>query len=168
MKFRMYYLFYPASLLPHKNHSLLCEPEVIKVLDKYGFIVWITVTRAFHSNRDQSAVLNLGRLSHKECLVKMEEANALLFLSSCESLGIPLIEAATLNKPVVCPDLPYSRELLGDSSYFFNFEHFLISFETALRNLSVDLDSGIEKKAILCKAMIPLNDALNFFSTLLD
>ena len=61
----------------------------------------------------------LGRISHDLCIDYIKKSSALLFLSSFESLGLPLIEAAQLAKPVICPDLNYTRELLGSSPYFY-------------------------------------------------
>lgn len=163
----MRYLIYPASLLPHKNHFLLHAPELIRLLEKYSFIVQVTLPSPYVEPVNP-VVQNLGRLSHNECRAAIKRSDALLFLSSCESLGVPLIEAAELHKPVVCPFLPYSRELLGGSPYYFCFDNFLISFEIALKTLATDLNYCIERKAILQKEMVPINDAIAFFFALLD
>jgi len=47
----------------------------------------------------------------------MSTCHALLFLSALESLGFPLIEAAEHSLPVIAPDKPYVRELLGSNFY---------------------------------------------------
>lgn len=110
--------FYPASFLEHKNHSLLNHPFVTKYLKSHAITIYLTISPSDFIF-DSSNLTLLGRLPHKSCMELLEQSSALLFLSSFESLGLPLIEATQLNKPVICPDLPYSRELLGDSAYFF-------------------------------------------------
>jgi len=164
----MFCLVYPASFLPHKNHCLLEKPEVLNVLKKHGFALKITLALPASFRAPHELVQNLGRISREESLNLIAASDALLFLSSCESLGVPLLEAAMLGKPVVCPDLPYSRELLGCSAYYFNFQNFLLSFEQSLETLSEDLRSFNEKKAILQKKVIPLRDAFDCFLALLD
>ena len=42
-----------------------------------------------------------------------------MFASFCESFGHPLIEALALNKPLVCVDWPYAREICGDAALYF-------------------------------------------------
>ena len=47
-----------------------------------------------------------------------EEVDACVFASFCESFGHPLVEALALDKPLICADLPYAREICGDSALY--------------------------------------------------
>lgn len=114
-------LFYPASFLPHKNHSLLANPLITEFLLQYDIMIYLTISESDCSFISPN-IISLGRISHQECMQYLEQSSALLFLSSFESLGLPLIEAAQMQKPVICPDLAYARELLGDSAYYFSLQ----------------------------------------------
>ena len=39
--------------------------------------------------------------------------DALVFPSTIETFGLPLIEAASMGKPIIASDLDYAREVLG-------------------------------------------------------
>ena len=47
-----------------------------------------------------------------------EEVDACVFASFCESFGHPLVEALALGKSLICADLPYAREICGDSALY--------------------------------------------------
>ena len=48
------------------------------------------------------------------------EMDAMLFLSTDESYGFPLVEAMFVGLPIICPDLPYARVLCGDQAIYFD------------------------------------------------
>ena len=111
-------LFYPASFLPHKNHFILNSPVVIDFLNSYDVRLYLTISRS-DMNFTSSNIIALDRISHTSCMEYLQRSFSLFFLSSFESLGLPIIEATQLGKPVICPNLAYSRELLGDTAYYF-------------------------------------------------
>jgi len=113
-----YRLFYPASFLPHKNHHLLLDSELLHYFVQNNIQVAMTIDSKDFPIELSSVLICLGRLNHDECISFLRQSDALLFLSQFESLGLPLIEAASARKPVICFDLPYCRELLGDSPYY--------------------------------------------------
>jgi len=117
-----YKLFYPASLLPHKNHHLLLEPKLLDYLTVNNIQVRLTINEDQLLAKPTEAVICLGPLNHDDCIALLRESDALLFLSEFESLGLPLIEAVNARKPVISYDLPYCRELLGDSPYYILYE----------------------------------------------
>ena len=53
-------------------------------------------------------------------LEEYNKADALLFLSTAESYGFPLIEAMYIGLPIVCPNLPYALEICGDQALYFD------------------------------------------------
>lgn len=155
-------LFYPASLLPHKNHKLLDHTLVSDCLAKNDVQIYLTISVSDMTFSSSNIVL-LGRLTHETCMHYLENSSALLFLSSFESLGLPLIEASQLNKPCICPDLPYTRELLGDSPYFYR--------DMSVNSLISTINHFVEeshspRSSVLVSALVPIECAWNKFISL--
>ncbi len=46
--------------------------------------------------------------------------DGVMFLSTSESYGLPLVEAMACGLPVVCPDLEYARTICGDVAIYFD------------------------------------------------
>jgi glycosyltransferase involved in cell wall biosynthesis len=56
-----------------------------------------------------------------ELLLKLyNSASALLMASESEGFGLPLVEAARHNLPIIARDLPVFREIAGDHAFYFN------------------------------------------------
>jgi glycosyltransferase involved in cell wall biosynthesis len=140
--------FYPAAFYPHKKHQFL------NLINKYlksknthdlDFEIWLTLSNEeFLMFRDVKFLKNLGRLNTQEMNKKYSEVDALLFLSSMESYGLPLIEALTLNLPILVADFNYSRWLCEDLAYYFK-PYDEQSFINSLNILSKDIS---EKKEV--------------------
>jgi glycosyltransferase involved in cell wall biosynthesis len=62
----------------------------------------------------------VGHLSSAEMINAYGAVDALLFLSKKESFGFPLLEAMFLGLPVICPDLPYAKNLCGEQAIYFD------------------------------------------------
>lgn len=54
-----------------------------------------------------------GFIPHDQVLSMVKSADALLFPSMIETLGLPLLEAASLGVPVIANDMEYVREVLN-------------------------------------------------------
>jgi glycosyltransferase involved in cell wall biosynthesis len=65
------------------------------------------------------ALLYPHRLSAATVADLYQIADALLFPSTQEGFGIPLIEAGLARLPVFCSDLPPFREIAGDRVHYF-------------------------------------------------
>ena len=164
----MIYLFYPASFLPHKNHALLLNKNFKNLCNYYSIIIQITIKEEEFLTFPPSLHLNnIKRNSRNAILKYMKDATALLFLSSFESLGLPLIEAALLDKPVICPDLDYSRELLGDSAYYFDLNNFDHSFGMIISNFLADYSNSSQRNAILMPPVVNIDDTIERFFNVL-
>lgn len=61
-----------------------------------------------------SAVRELPGLADTQVAALLAGSRGLLFPSRAEGFGLPAVEAAALNIPVICTDLPAIREVLGD------------------------------------------------------
>ena len=104
------YLFYPSHSEKYKNHSFLsaCAPLL---RTQFGMDVICTTD-------DIQNVTNVGRLSHHDTISKLRDCKALIFPSRRESLGVPLMEAAVLGKPIVAPTLQYVQEVVSNIYYY--------------------------------------------------
>jgi glycosyltransferase involved in cell wall biosynthesis len=154
---------YPASYLKHKNHSLLFvnAKTIYKHFPELEFI--LTIERNEFINIPKN-IKCIGRVSRSEVMEKLINADALLFLSSFESLGIPLIEAAKLSKPIIVPKLSYSKELIGENAYYFDLnKNFLDSFLNTLFLFRNDLKNNKVRKSILIPEIISTDTLMRFF-----
>ncbi|EGT3617791.1 glycosyltransferase family 4 protein [Clostridium perfringens] len=55
----------------------------------------------------------LGHLNLKKLNEYYSTANIVVFPSYIETVGLPLMEAASFNKKIICSDLEYAREVLA-------------------------------------------------------
>lgn len=111
-------LFYPSRFYPHKNHSLLDRKTLDLLCDDVSEIV-LTVDPSVLQTSDHPLIRCIGEVGLDRVIQEYESADALLFLSRTESYGLPLLEALWLDMPIICPDLPYARDILPDNPYYF-------------------------------------------------
>ena len=107
------FIFYPAFFYPNKNHKLLslCS-DYIK--EKFGFSIVVT-----HGG-GLSGLIELGHVETHEVQWIVGQSEAIIFPSTHETFGYPLVEAAGYNKPVLALDREYSREVVRNCYYFEN------------------------------------------------
>lgn len=109
-------LFYPATGFIYKNHGLLSKS--LLSIDKHltqKIVLFLTIDeKDFETkvNLINVEIVFLGQLSYKEVLWMFSVIDALVFPSYIETLGLPLIEAASFGLPIIVSDLPYAREVL--------------------------------------------------------
>lgn len=132
-------LFYPAAGYPHKNHILLSKLDPLASWPVNRLA--LTLDRKFHPAPMLPWVDCRGFLSPEEMNVEYSLVDALLFLSKLESYGFPLIEAMFVGIPIVCPNLPYAREICGDQAIYFNADE-PSSLLVALQTLEARLNDG--------------------------
>ena len=110
-----YSFFYPASTFAHKRTDLAVE-----VFYNLRSNIKLNITiNEVDTQYKSSNVNTLGKINFDNVIQEFQNADALLFTSEKESLGLPLLEALSLEKPAVLPDLPYAREIYGDSGCYF-------------------------------------------------
>lgn len=117
---------YPATGLCYKNHFTLFRalyilkkqhpeisdrvriyitisqekyPEYIKYISRYGLI---------------NNIFFIGQISRLKLFSMYKTSNGLLFPSTLETIGLPLLEAASMGIPILVSELEYAIEILKD------------------------------------------------------
>ena len=132
-------LIYPSLGYSHKNHKLLS-----KIIPDLDFpISDIILTLDKHSNPAShfTWIKCVGFLTSQELKKIYSTVDSLIFLSKEESYGFPLVEAMFVGIPIICPDLPYARNLCGDKAIYFDPDS-PESLILAIRRLKKMLDRG--------------------------
>lgn len=155
---------YVASGEPHKNHRQLIEawcllakegvfPSLRLTLDEVHFAAlcsWIEQK----VEQYQLNVENAGSLLHSQVKKLYGHAGALIYPSTFESFGLPLIEARQAGLPVLASELDYVRDVL-DPEQTFDPES-AVSMARAVKRFM-----GIEEQSL------PLQDAAGFMRHIL-
>lgn len=115
---------YVALYAPYKGHDTLAI-ALSKIKKRFPDLsksikIHLTMTEAdssqFYNFAKKLGVLNNfvfeGLLPHDKILSMYRGSNGLLFPSTIETLGLPLIEAASLGTKILVSDLPYAHEVL--------------------------------------------------------
>lgn len=119
---------YVASGEPHKNHRQLIEawcilaeedihPRLVLTVDENAFPAlchWIDEKMKAHS----LYVDNLGSVSADVVADIYANAEALIYPSTFESLGLPLIEAKQAGIPILASELDYVRDVVSPAQTF--------------------------------------------------
>ena len=120
--------FYPAAAFSYKNHAVILdalaqlrdEPRIRAVFTLSG-----TENQQARMLREDAEARNLpidwvGGLTQRE-VFEQYTRSVLLFPSTIETAGLPLLEARLHRAPVIAADLEYAREALEghDEASFF-------------------------------------------------
>jgi glycosyltransferase involved in cell wall biosynthesis len=81
-------------------------------------------------------IYNLGLLPNNEIIEILNKVDALIFTSTSESFGLPLVEAALLKKPILSIDLPYVNEIISTP---YKFENTSESLDECINKFIADL-----------------------------
>lgn len=109
-------LLYVTNKEKYKNNKRL-----IKAIEKYNSEneVKVYLTLTLHG-KNQPFVNFIGKIDHAEMPVIYKNADALIFPSLVESLGLPLLEAQKFNLNIIASNLPYAKEICGDQAIYFD------------------------------------------------
>jgi glycosyltransferase involved in cell wall biosynthesis len=118
---------YVADGVPHKNHRILVEAW--RSLAQEGLRPSLALTLSgrdgdLRREIEQSAadsglrITDLGQMPHDEVLALYGRSKAMIFPSSAESLGLPLIEATHMGLPILAPELDYVRDVCTPAQTF--------------------------------------------------
>lgn len=120
-----FHFIYPASTVVYKNHVILCR--ALNRIKKINYDVYRRIKVHFTIKEDNypqslkceiikndvlDSIVFDGVMPHDELLRYYKSSQCLLFPSYLETLGLPLLEAASFGLPVLTVDLPYAREVM--------------------------------------------------------
>ena len=128
-------LIYPAAPYPHKNHKFLKSTN----FGKHFEIVFTCKPEDLNLTLQQ--IEYAGQLTQKQLYEHFKHVDGIIFLSECESLGLPLLEALKCNLPIICPVADYTKNLESDNCFFFNLDE-PESLSLALINLQTKIEKG--------------------------
>lgn len=122
-----YDFFYPAIGTIHKNHILLLEAfEELLAHGKKATLA-VTISEQYESllhrvdrvnAKYPNSIINLGYCDEKQLDISYRKSKALIFPSTMESLGLPLIEALAYGLKVMSSDLEYSYKVISNPIVF--------------------------------------------------
>ena len=125
LKFKLYKnrrkikLLYPSNHYEYKNHKLLIE--LFNSFRIKNLEIHITATKKeFQKFENYKNFKRLSYFKNNNVFKIYTKFDALIFPSLNESLGLPILEARLFRMPIICSNLQYSRELLGNKAFFFN------------------------------------------------
>ena len=123
---RKYHFIYPATAYDYKNHCVLIKAMDIINQSRPDFAPMIRIHFTFPFNKHLKPCLLVDeyalnsqfvfspQIPHSTLLSYYAGSTALLFPSTLETIGLPLIEAASLGIGIIAADLEYARDVLGD------------------------------------------------------
>ena len=125
------YLLYPANFWAHKNHEMLLTAFGMHLSDRPDSGLKLVLTGADTGRRTElgdaasrmglaDRVLFPGFVSDRDMAILMQSCAALIFPSLFEGFGMPLIEAMTLKRPILCSNAASLPEVGGDAALYFD------------------------------------------------
>lgn len=119
-------LLYPAISYTHKNHGVLLD-ALPAVLERHPTATLVCTGRpgpndaALEAKADElgiaGAVRRLGRVPRRDLDALFAAATALVFPSTYEGFGLPLLEAMVHGVPIVAARASAIPEVVGDSGH---------------------------------------------------
>jgi len=156
---------YVASGEPHKNHRNLVQAWCLLAQEGLFPSLWLTLDDQINSELcgwiDQQTrqfglrLNNLGAQPHEQILLLYTQVQALVFPSTFESFGLPLIEARQAGLAVIASELDFVRDILDP-------EHVFDPRSPASIARAVKRFLGADEKAL------PLLNGAEFLKSLLD
>lgn len=145
------FLFYPAAFWPHKNHKILIEalgklknefPDLKLVFTGFNKTIKNPklrkeVEELIDFYKLSEKIIFLGYVLDQEMDCIYQKAKALVYPSSFEGFGLPILEAFKCGLPVIAADNTSISEVTGNAGLLFetnNLEIFVESIKKILLN----------------------------------
>jgi glycosyltransferase involved in cell wall biosynthesis len=123
------YLLAVSTVHPHKNWQRLLEAyaHLVREGRREHLVIAGLAGKAWHEVKERLLDAELAERVHllgwqprAVLLTLFRFAEALVFPSTFEGFGIPVLEAMAAGVPVVCSDIPPLREIAGGAAHFFD------------------------------------------------
>jgi glycosyltransferase involved in cell wall biosynthesis len=123
------FMLYPALTYEHKNHVRLLESlaslraegvQISLVCTGAKRLHWPVIERRIKALGIEDDVRFVGFVSPGELAAIYELAEIVVLPSLFEGVGLPLLEALSAQKPVVCSDIAAFREYGADAPLYFD------------------------------------------------
>ncbi len=160
-----YDFLYVASGEPHKNHRQLIEAWCLLAQEGLFPSLKLTVNKALFAElcewmrqkieQHRMNVENVGSVLQKEIKQLYVQASALIYPSTFESFGLPLIEARQAGLPVLASELDYVRDVLDPEQTF--------DPESA-----VSIARAVKRFLQIEEQLLPLQNAAGFIKDILE
>ena len=144
---KVYDFVYVASGTPYKNHKRLIEAWALLAEEGVFPSLCLTFDKTIFSElshwvdekitRYDLNVENVGNLPHEGIIQLYGKSKALIYPSTFESFGLPLIEARQMGLSVIASELDYVRDVL-DPEESFNPESAISISRAVCRFLKLD------------------------------
>ena len=111
-------LFYPTSSFAHKRPELAVAGvvEANRRDPRVGLVITLPKPAGGEA---PACICYAGTLTREQVMAVYRGADALLFTSSQETLGLPLLEALAFGLPAVLPELAAARDVYGVAGSYF-------------------------------------------------
>ena len=129
------YLIYPSTLLPHKNHKNLVAAflkflKIQKENTDTKLVIVGTINKRITEDIDKliessaptlkSNIVFTDFIEDKILSALLTDSLAMIFPSTYEGFGMPVIEAMNMGIPVLCSNVTSLPEVAGNAALFFD------------------------------------------------
>ena len=159
-----YHFIYPAALMKHKNHKLLID--ILISLSKENIFPKVLLTLNSESmkkikydelkSKYKLKLFNIYETDQKKFLKIYSDCKYLIYLSSNETIGLPLLEAYSYGLKTIAPDLSYTSQFIKPD-YLYD-----INSKKELKNIIVKCMHEEENKMPFIKEFKNLNNSISF------
>jgi glycosyltransferase involved in cell wall biosynthesis len=119
------FVLFPTGNLPHKNNEVAIRGfEQYLAENPRGLPMLITSNFSPKAQRRLLAmsknIIFTGNVSEEELEWLFEHAQAIIFASKYEGLGMPILDAVASNKPIITSRISVFEEMSKDAFYYFD------------------------------------------------
>jgi len=150
------YFYFPATMAPHKGHAFLLDayakaarkadakiPKLVLTGQKGK--IWPSISQKIKELGLSDSVTHLGYVPRNDVVALLSEATAMLFPSRFEGFGLPVLEAMSLNTPVLASRNTAIQEVAGKGAWLLDtYDH----EEWATAMVQISRDASLRKEWI--------------------